>query len=657
MPNHTFAWNSRSLLRDGKPWIPFMGEFHYSRYPKNEWRAEIYKMKACGVNIISTYAFWLHHERNENEFDFSGRLDAGEFLRLCAECGVYAWFRIGPWCHGEARNGGFPDWLIEKGVPLRRNDSEYLKYVKRYWEKLYGQTKDALYKNGGAVIGIQIENEFGHCGGDGDPEHMETLLSLAKEIGFEAEYYTATGWGGAVIGSMLPVMSCYCDAPWDRRIAPLPPNQNYVFSHERNDVDVGSDFERGANLSFNADDYPYLMAEMGGGIFVTFHRRPVATSLDTCAMSLVKLGSGANLLGYYMYHGGTNPAGDVNETRESGSYSETPTLTYFPRAPIGEYGRIDDSAKELKRLAMFLQSFSETLAPLPCALPDNGAKRPTDADSPRYAWRKENESGFLFVNNYQRGLNLPNRAFDVPGYGEIELESGEYGIYPYNMKMGGATLKKANAAPLCVLNGDTYVFWCDGEPRYEFAGSTDGINIITLTGRQAKDAWLVRLKGVERLCVCEYPVIMDERGIYAEAQSDCSVSVIPGGRQIGVCVPRANPKVEWARVNVNYQCYEYELTFTYGADPHDAFLSVDYEGSIAELYVDGKKVADDTYDGSVWEIGLRRFGFPSKAALRVYALFEGMPVWLQKPPVFTDGRALSLRGLKIENSYQIRIEI
>ncbi len=657
MQSHSFTWNSRTLLRDGKPWIPFMGEFHYSRYPRDEWRTELYKMKACGVNIVSTYAFWLHHEKTENVFDFSGRRDAGEFLRLCAECGVYAWLRIGPWCHGEARNGGFPDWLVEKGIPLRCNNAEYLKYVRRYWEALYKNVKGALYKNGGSIIGIQIENEFGHCGGDGDPMHMEALLSLAKEIGFDASYYTATGWGGAVIGSMLPVMSCYCDAPWDRRFSALPPNQNYVFSHERNDVDVGSDFERGAHLTFNADDYPYLMAEMGGNIFVTFHRRPVATSLDTSAMSLVKLGSGANMLGYYMYHGGTNPDADVNETRESGSYCETPTLTYFPHSPIGEYGAIDASAKELKRLAMFVESFSETLAPLPCVLPDDGAKRPTDIDSPRYAWRRENGSGFLFVCNHQRGLTLAARAFNAPEYGDIRLESGEYGIYPFNIRMGACVLKRANATPLCILNGSTYVFWTDREPRYELDGSTDGIDIITLTGRQAMDAWLVKSDGVDRLCICENPVIEDENGIFVEARSDCRVSVVPDGRRIDISVPKGETRVECVRSNVNYQCYEYELSFTYADEPFNAFLRVDYEGSIAELYVDGAKAADDTFDGSVWEIGLRRFGFPKRAVLRIYALFEGMPVWLEKPPTFVDGRALSLRGLRVENSYQFRLDI
>lgn len=323
-----YTWNQQHLIRDGKPWLPMMGEFHYSRYPHSEWRKELEKMKACGVDIVATYVFWIHHEEREGQFDFSGCRNLRAFLETCREAGLPVWLRIGPWCHGECRHGGFPDWLVEKPFPIRCNDERYMALVRRLWEAVYGQAKGLFHQDGGPIIGIQIENEFGHCGGEGGNEHIDRLWAMAMEIGFLAPCYTATGWGGAWIGSLLPVMACYCDAPWDPRLEPLPPSCNYIFSHERNDADVGSDFERGTHVTFDEDAYPYLLAEMGGGIGSTFHRRPTAIPADTGAMSLVKLGSGANLLGCYMYHGGTNPGGELNETRESGSYCETPTMSY-----------------------------------------------------------------------------------------------------------------------------------------------------------------------------------------------------------------------------------------------------------------------------------------------------------------------------------------
>lgn len=109
--------------------------------------------------------------------------------------------RLGPWIHGEVRNGGFPDWLQQKereGVILRSNDERYLRYVRRFWEKVYEQAEGYFHKDGGPIMGVQIENEYGHVGGlkgEAGETHMRTLTSLAKELGFIVPYYTATGWG------------------------------------------------------------------------------------------------------------------------------------------------------------------------------------------------------------------------------------------------------------------------------------------------------------------------------------------------------------------------------------------------------------------------------------------------------------------------------
>ena len=649
---HQYTWNAQYLIRDGQPWLPTMGEFHYARYPRAEWRKEIEKMKACGVEIVATYVFWIHHEAEEGVFDFSGRRSLKDFLQVCQEAGVDVWLRIGPWCHGECRHGGFPEWLMKKPFPIRCDEPEYLALVRRLWLKIYEQAASALYCNGGPIIGVQIENEFGHCGGTGGDAHINRLLSMAKEIGFDAPYYTATGWGGAFIGDMLPVMACYCDAPWDRRLEPLQPSPNYIFSHERNDVDVGSDFEFGANVTFDETAYPYLLAEMGGGIGSTFHRRPTAIPADTGAMALTKLGSGANLLGYYMYHGGVNPGPDMNETRESGSYCETPTLSYAPRSPIGEYGQVSDLAKELKLLSMFTHDFGSMLAPLPAQIPAETAQKPDDFTSPRYALRVKDGSGFLFVNNHQRCHSLPDQHFDVPGYGRVDAPSGYYAILPVNLPIGNAVLRKAKASPLCILNGKTYVFWCDGDPAYELDGDLAGCEIITVSRADALNAWRITEVGVEKLIVSSAPVISENGKWHFVAAQDVAWRVI-GGRQGTADAPSANPGVTYRQTNTNYLCYDYEMSIDYDGTAEETFLTVDYQGAMAELFVNGEKVADDNYDGNAWQIGLRRFGMPRKASLRVYALFEGMPVWLQNPPQYTDGRALTLNGISIHNEYHI----
>ncbi|HEU5397228.1 MAG TPA: beta-galactosidase, partial [Verrucomicrobiae bacterium] len=127
---HELSVNSRSLLLDGKPWFPVMGEFHYSRVPEGEWRDELLKMKAGGIDIVSTYVFWIHHEEIEGQWDWAGRRDLKKFLQTCNDVGLKVLLRCGPWCHGEVRNGGFPDWVVaHKDWKLRSTDANFLDAV------------------------------------------------------------------------------------------------------------------------------------------------------------------------------------------------------------------------------------------------------------------------------------------------------------------------------------------------------------------------------------------------------------------------------------------------------------------------------------------------------------------------------------------------
>ncbi len=132
--------------------------------------------------------------------------------------------RIGPWCHGEVRNGGFPNWLQKKGddkvFELRRDNPGYLAYVKKYYGQVAEQTKGLLWKDGGPVIGIQLENEY-----SGPTQHLMTLKQLARDAGIDVPIYTCTGWGGggaAPFGEMLPLSGSYAEGFWDRSLARMP---------------------------------------------------------------------------------------------------------------------------------------------------------------------------------------------------------------------------------------------------------------------------------------------------------------------------------------------------------------------------------------------------------------------------------------------------
>ena len=133
--------NSFYVSINGKPAIPVMGEFHYSRYPAEQWEEQILKIKAGGVNVIPTYVFWNIHEEVEGVFDWSGNRDLRKFIQLCQKHDMPVIVRVGPFCHGEIRNGGLPDWLFAKPLEVRSNDVNYLTIVKRLYEQIALQLK------------------------------------------------------------------------------------------------------------------------------------------------------------------------------------------------------------------------------------------------------------------------------------------------------------------------------------------------------------------------------------------------------------------------------------------------------------------------------------------------------------------------------------
>lgn len=546
-----YGYTKNYLTRDGKPWFPIMGEFHYSRYPQQYWKESLYKMKAGGVDIVSSYVFWLHHDEEEGVYDFSGQRNLHKFVEMIQECGLKMFLRIGPWCHGEARNGGFPDWLLRKEFEPRTNDEAYFETVRKFYTEIFKQVKGFFHQEGGPIIGIQIENEYGHCGGlngDAGEYHMKRLTEMAKEIGMITPLYTATGWGGAVTGGLLPVMGGYCEAPWDQRVTELEPNENYIFTNDRNDPNIGSDYGKTHNITYDITAFPYLTAELGGGLQVTHHRRPVAHAKDIGAMSLAKLGSGVSLLGYYMYHGGTNPEGKLStlqESRATGYLNDLPELSYDFSAPVREYGQMSGTLNEIKILAMFAKDFGSDLCKMDTVWENENAQMPEDFKTLRAAVRKNRDSGYLFVNNYQRRHVMAEHLQEVLRvelgqnecieYPPVDICDGDYFFLPFHMPVGDGVLESAVATPLCCLqagssrtnhaadnavdsniNNDmekaVYVFYTDCEPAYHWITEPTNAKVLTISREMALNSWKVKLDR-EYLLITEDKVIEASSGI------------------------------------------------------------------------------------------------------------------------------------------------
>lgn len=486
---------SRYFTRNGKPWIGVMGEFHFSRYSRENWHRELAKMKAGGITIVSTYLFWIYHEEIEGKMDFGGDNDIRAFIEEFKDVGLDVVIRIGPWAHGECRNGGFPDWLLKKDYKLRDNNEEYLAVVKKWYQSIYNEVKGLFYKDGGNIIAVQIENEFVD-----NAEHLAKLKEIAVECGFIAPIYTVTGWNSASgakipVDEVVPVFGGYCEAPWENHMNRLSPSPHYFFNRMRNDSAIGTDLiaktqSDGWQLPY--ERYPFATCELGGGIEVTHHRRPIIKPMDIYAVSLVKLGDGNNLVGYYMYHGGTNKIGELstfNETKATGYPNDYPILSYDFQAPLSEYGEVREQYGLLNMLHMFVNDFGEEFAPM-IAVDSGNTVAADDTNSLRYGMRTNGKSGFVFVNHYQRLTELADIENAVISAGNVEFPpidvKGEVSFFmPFNMKMGDSVLEYATAQPLCKYD-DTYFFAEIPNIKAEYKFSKGSANIVTVPFENAK---------------------------------------------------------------------------------------------------------------------------------------------------------------------------
>ena len=612
---------SRYFTRNGKPWIGVMGEFHFSRYSRENWHRELAKMKAGGITIVSTYLFWIYHEEIEGKMDFGGDNDIRAFIEECKDVGLDVVIRIGPWAHGECRNGGFPDWLLKKDYKLRDNNEEYLAIVKKWYQSIYNEVKGLFYKDGGNIIAVQIENEFVD-----NAEHLAKLKEIAVECGFIAPIYTVTGWNSASgakipVDEVVPVFGGYCEAPWENHMNRLSPSPHYFFNRMRNDSAIGTDLiaktqSDGWQLPY--ERYPFATCELGGGIEVTHHRRPIIKPMDIYAVSLVKLGDGNNLVGYYMYHGGTNKIGELstfNETKATGYPNDYPILSYDFQAPLSEYGEVREQYGLLNMLHMFVNDFGEEFAPM-IAVDSGNTVAADDTNSLRYGMRTNGKSGFVFVNHYQRLTELADIENAVISAGNVEFPpidvKGEVSFFmPFNMKMGDSVLEYATAQPLCKCD-DTYFFAEIPNIKAEYKFSKGSANIVTVPFENAK--YMRKLNGTVYIGGgCN---LYEENGqIHSVEDGEYICQKWNGSEfetlKIGQSAKQSNVEitgVENAPFEPKYKeelCIggERELTWKkINVDGGYGFAEIDYVGDVAQIYADGELVADDYYYGKTWRV-------------------------------------------------------
>lgn len=637
-------WDAQSLIIDGERVTPVMGEIHYSRLPENEWRSSVKKMKDGGVTLIATYVFWNHIEQNEGKFDWSGQRNLRKFLEVCKEEGMPVVLRVGPFCHGEARNGGIPDWIFDKGIKSRTEDPAFLEAVAKLYRQIFTQVQGLQWKDGGPVMACQFDNEY-----RGHGSYLMKLKGIAEGIGFDLPFYTRTGWPElktpVPFGEMIPLYGDYADGFWERSIQPTAGNYYKAFNFKefRSSTAIASEQlkDQKEKLTDGDDQYPYFTCELGGGMMGAYHRRPWIYPEDAYSLAIVKLGSGSNLLGYYMYHGGTNPESDIylNETQrtKATNYNDLPVKNYDFQAPLGEFGQTYPHYYNLRKLHLFMQDYGNILAPMDASFPMPEDIEKGDDSHLRWSYRSKGDSGFVFINNYERLQNLSDKKgiqFDVCGLKfpsrPITIPAGTTCIFPVNID----GIKYATAQLIAKREGKIYLEQIPGIPTEIASGKKVMKNVKAL--------------GTERPVFDNIYLLTPDQASHlflTETKSEAPTSKLP---KIGKTKEAGAPRTITIGVNKAAESpedddFEQAAVYTISNLPEtqereNVLLRIDYRGDVARLYCDGKLIADNFYNGRPMLYGLWRLPKDAeKLELRILPLQENMPVYFPEEADTTPG--------------------
>ena len=626
-------WDAHSLIIGGLRVIPAMGEIHYSRVPAAEWKQEVQKMKDGGISMIACYVFWNHIEEIEGQYDWSGQRDLRTFLEICKEEQMPVVLRIGPFCHGEARNGGIPDWVFSKGCKTRSEDKMFLALTERYYRQIFTQVQGLQWKDGGPIIAAQFDNEY-----RGNGSYLMALKDIAKNIGFDLPFYTRTGWPElstpVPFGELIPLYGDYADGFWDRSTKEGTGDYYKAFNfHEgRSSSAIASEQLKydtnGTQETVN--QYPYFTCELGGGMMTSYHRRVYLYPEDVYSMAVVKLGSGSNLLGYYMYHGGTNPEGKLtylNETQKTiaTNYNDLPVKTYDFQAPLNEFGQRNPHYYLLRKLHLFINDYATELAPMQTVFTNPQNIRQGDDSFLRWSYRAKGGSAFVFINNYERFQDLSAKTgvqFEVCNIKfpqkPITIPSNTTCIFPVNID----GIRYATAQLIAKRDGKIYMEQIKGIPTE-----------IAIDGKVLKN---LKPKGIA-LPVYKniYLLDSDTAGkLFLKESQEAKKEQTLSYHKLCEAAPSRTITIGVNKVAEEPTDADFEHAATYTIDlptDHQGLLCIQYYGDCARLY-DGEKLLDDNfYNGREFLYGLWRLTDSTKSlTLRILPIQKDMPVYFPR---------------------------
>ncbi|WP_407936269.1 beta-galactosidase [Litchfieldia alkalitelluris] len=413
---------------------------------------------------------------------------------------------------------------------------------------------------------------------------MIKLKQLAIEAGIETPIYTGTGWGGASapVDEVLPLWGGYAFWPWifygDVKKHPATPE--FIFRDYHNDQLENYGF----SPTYRPESLPFACCEMGGGMTVFYNYRFKLPYESVDAMAEMKVAGGCNFVGYYVFHGGSNPKGKRTSFLNEHA---TPKISYDYQAPIGEFGQIRDSYKRLKRQHYFYKTVEKEFCKTKTILPyDTREMDPYEIETLRYAVRADGNSGFVFINNYQDHVETKNQEdfaitvklatenIRLPKNESISLAKDECCILPFNFDLQGVTLKYSTTQFLTRIEheGETTFFFfipkgieggeyllegheiqevlvdkgkgtilSDGNTLVQVSSQDSSLieltlktgnklRICTLTNEQSLQFWKFSFRGKEQIFLTDATVLVDDNKIRLECEGHEAIQlkVYPG---------------------------------------------------------------------------------------------------------------------------------
>ena len=346
-----FEIKGTEFYLNGEPFKIYSGAMHYFRTLPEYWEDRLLKLKMAGFNTVETYVCWNLHEPEKGVYDFTGMLDLVKFIETARNLGLYAIVRPGPYICAEWDFGGLPAWLLkDKNIELRCNNEIYLSHVKDFFEKLFSILKPLFITNGGNIIAVQVENEYGSY--SNDKKYLRALSDMYDELGVDLLKFTSDGtWcnmlSGGTLDGVLPTLN----------------------------------FGSRAATAFNSlkpyGEVPKMCMEFWCGWFDHWGEKHHTRKADNLVPELeefIKQGASFNM---YMFLGGTNFGFTAGANHQKG-YEPTVT-SYDYCAPLTEWGDYTDTYHKIRKLLCESQNISMGELPASPVMQNIGKVKLTEA--------------------------------------------------------------------------------------------------------------------------------------------------------------------------------------------------------------------------------------------------------------------------------------